>query len=480
MPPHEAAAAPSHGNDGHAFIPADSAELWAGFDGVEPPDVDPHSSLTVEERRTVDPEDFWQARPILTAIHQYARARRVGPWAVLGAALARAVAQIPPNIVLPPIVGSVASLNLFVALVGPSGDGKDAARSVAGEVVRTRNADFETLPLGSGEGMVDMFMRPPPPRSAPDTPPIQYRTKVLVTVGEIDSMAALMARNGATLRSQLRQAAMGEQLGFHYRDRDKRLFAPAHRYRLCLIGGVQPRRSAALLSEDQEGGGTPQRFLWLPAGDPQAPDKRPDRPAPIPWTPPSQDEFPILELDDGSRYYEVVLPQAAWDMVDSARLARLRGHGGALDGHALLTREKVAAGLMLLDQRTMMTDGDWELSGPVMAVSDGQRALCLRALQQEREKANTAQGLAEAHRSMVVEETVDRAKVERCSAAVVRLLRQHGPLAGSDLRRRLRITHREWLEPSLNALDMTGQIVTEKVDYRGNRGLRYAIAQKDE
>jgi hypothetical protein len=51
----------------------------------------------------------------------------VGPWAMLGNCLARVVSSIPPNVVLPPTIGSHASLNLFVALVGKSGDTKSTA-----------------------------------------------------------------------------------------------------------------------------------------------------------------------------------------------------------------------------------------------------------------------------------------------------------------------------------------------------------------
>src|SRR5699024_6131932 len=54
---------------------------------------------------TIEPsEDFWHSRPHLATIHQYARARRVGPWAVLGTVLARVIAATSPSAQLPPLV----------------------------------------------------------------------------------------------------------------------------------------------------------------------------------------------------------------------------------------------------------------------------------------------------------------------------------------------------------------------------------------
>jgi hypothetical protein len=52
-----------------------------------------------------DFDSFWSARPVLDHILTLARARRVGPWAVLGTAMARAVATIPPNVARPGTVG---------------------------------------------------------------------------------------------------------------------------------------------------------------------------------------------------------------------------------------------------------------------------------------------------------------------------------------------------------------------------------------
>ena len=67
----------------------------------------------------------------------FARARRVGPWAMFGvcAAIGR-FSECRQYVVLPPLVGDVASLNMFVALVGRSGSIKSAAIRAAIDVAR--------------------------------------------------------------------------------------------------------------------------------------------------------------------------------------------------------------------------------------------------------------------------------------------------------------------------------------------------------
>ena len=66
----------------------------------------------------VDVEALWDARPELGHVRDFALARRAQPWAVLGVALARIVTATPCWLVLPPLVGDVAPLYLFVGVVG--------------------------------------------------------------------------------------------------------------------------------------------------------------------------------------------------------------------------------------------------------------------------------------------------------------------------------------------------------------------------
>jgi len=438
---------------------------WADVEGgYEPPPEDPdgeiRTSVTADERETIHPDVFWKTRPVLEHLHAFARARRVGPWAVLGATLARVIAATPARVQVPPTIGGYASLNLFIGLVGNSGDGKDIAQKVAREAITIDGEPFKTHPLGSGEGLSHMFMRPGKrTRDDPHPDPEQFNYAALVTVGEIDSLGAIAQRQSSTVASQLRQAAMGEQLGFFYVDTTKRMIVPEHTYRLCMIMGIQPARSAVLLNDAD--GGTPQRVVWLPAGDPEAPDVAPDEPAPLTWIAP--------EWSDGTRGYSTGqecfvpdLPDVAVRAIREARLARLRGQGEALDGHAVLTRTKVSCAIAILEGRYEVTEQDWDLAGTIMAVSDAQRSRCQRALAQKGTEKNEAQAVAEAERSLIVEDRISREKLPKVSRTIRNRLLKEGSagLTIGKLRNAVKSTERSFFDDALEALLNAGDVVS--------------------
>lgn len=437
---------------------------WADIEGgYEPPpeDVDGEvrTSVSADERETIHPDVFWKTRPVLEHLHEFARARRVGPWAVLGATLARVIAATTPRVQIPPTIGGYASLNLFVGLVGNSGDGKDIAQKVARDALVIDGEPFKTNPVGSGEGLSHMFMRPQKPtRDDPVPDPVLYNAAALVTVGEIDTMGAMVQRQSSTIASQLRQAAMGEPLGFFYVDATKRMIVPEHVYRLCMIAGIQPARSAVLLNDAD--GGTPQRLVWLPAGDPEAPDVPPDELAPMTWVPPEWTQA-TRGQSAGQECFVVDLPDVAVKSIQDARLARLRGSGEALDGHAVLTRTKVACALAILEGRHQVSDADWDLAGTVMAISDAQRARCQRELTTKDVARNEAQAVAEAERTIIVEDRILRDKLPRVSKNIERQLMRQSGLTRGAMRRTMRSTDREFFEMALDALVGSGVVVSE-------------------
>lgn len=210
---------------------------------------------------------------MLTHIRAFARARCASPWATLAAALVRVVVATPPHIVIPPLVGGHMSLNLYAGIVGESGTGKDSA-AVAAEAALDVGHLLTCTP-GSGEGIAHAYGR----RTKDGVERIA--TSVLFTVAEVDTLTALGGRRGATLLPELRRAYTGDRLGFQYADPDKRLPIDRHSYRMGLLVGIQPGRAGALL--DDADGGTPQRFLWASAIDPDAPDDRGDEPEPWLW-----------------------------------------------------------------------------------------------------------------------------------------------------------------------------------------------------
>lgn len=238
--------------------------------------------------------------------------------------LARVVTAVEPALRLPALTGGPMSLNTFVALVGPSGSGKDAAIEAGSAAVDVGHVEVRTP--GSGEGIAHAYVQ----RVKAEL--VQHTTSVLFIAREVDSLAALVARQSATLGAELRIAYAGAQLGFAYADPTRRLTVAAHAYRLCLLVGVQPERAGPLLDESVSG--TPQRFVWLPATDPDAPDERPAEPKPLPWRDPLW--TPTRAIGD-ERVTEMPVCDEARQIIDHARCSSQAGPSPVLSRPSLRT-----------------------------------------------------------------------------------------------------------------------------------------------
>lgn len=442
--------------EGHPCPPpssAGSAGVTAtnGSTGATHPG-DSASYASAVETPSVDVEAFWTARPELDHIRTYARARRACPWAVLGVVLARVVVATPRWVVLPALVGADASLNLYVALVATSGGGKGASEACAADAVRT--GPIDAAGVGSGEGIAHLFLR----RVKDNVE--QHREAVLMRVAEIDTLAALGDRKGATLLPELRKAWSGEDLGFAYADPTKALPLPAHTYRLCLVAGVQPGRAQWVL--DDADGGTPQRFMWMPAVDPDAPDVPPACPLPLDWKAP---RWPTADAFTGRSSLPVC--ETARLTIDQARLARLRGEGGALDGHALLARLKAAAALSILSGRAEVADEDWELSAHIAAVSEFTRQGIVNHLQQEAAVKNAQRADAEASRAIKITERQEAEELKKtCQFVMRKVTDAPDGLPRSQFAQSLTKSRRDYLDAALDGLVQTGQLVVEEGQIR--------------
>jgi hypothetical protein len=456
-----------------------NADLWQGAVGpdgeviaLEPDDEygpeefespDWHSSVSPEERDEISEETFWKSRPVLEHIHTFARSRIVAPWALLGCVLARVLVTVSPQVQLPPLTGGRASLNLFVALSGPSGSGKDASYGASEDCLDYGPVNYSDKPLGTGEGLAAMFVR----WDAKAKEMVQYNTSSLVFVGEIDTLGAIGSRQGATILPMLRQAAMGQTLGFANAHEDTTRIVGGHAYRLCLIAGLQPTRSGVLLND--RAGGTPQRFIYMPTTDTDAPDVEPEEPPVWYWQRP---HF----ATNGFRPTTLTLPAHVKEAVKLGRRAGIRGETPPTDSHSMLTREKVAAGLAILDGRTEVNEDDWSLSGVIMTVSDRTRAMCAQALKVEAQKENVGKALQEAERTLIVNERVDEEAIRKVTARVKnRLSGNGGEMLHSDLRRALRSTERPHMEAAISALLATGALCEKRDEYHGSERVRYVL-----
>jgi len=406
---------------------------------------------------------FWSARPILTHIHRSAQARAAGPWGALGSVLVRATCAVPPHITLPPLVGSAMSLNLFAALLGISGLGKGAADAVGREAVRFVYAGLPSdpveLPLGTGEGVAKTF------RQADAGPDDDAPTTAIFAAPEIDTVAALIGRQGATLEPELRKLYSGEQLGFTNAQKHTRTRVAAHSYRAGLIVGAQPERCGGLFRGTD--GGTPQRFIWLPVNDPGAPDVLPEAPEPVTV------RIPRLP-------HELTVPDMARQEILAHRRAMLRNEAAVdeLDGHRLLSRLKIAAALMILDSAHRdapgeITESDWELAGVVMGVSDQTREATRRAVESATRRANRARALDAAEREEVGEER----RAARCREAILRWLDKapgDGWMSRRDLRQKVKVNLRGYFDGEVSQL-----IIENRVEEgRSDRGAVYRAVHR--
>lgn len=422
----------------------------------------PKAPTPQSDSPAIDTESFWSSSRQLTDLRQFARARMVGPWAMLGNALALVTCSIPPHVVLPPTIGSYASLNLFVALVGRSGDSKSASMAAAAEWLRIE-PDYPASKPGSGEGLAKCFayMAKLPANQGGGFEQRGKQWSVLAKIPEVDTLTATAARGGATIMSTLREGWSGERLGSDYAGEEKRILLQQDRYRLCLVIGVQPGRARALFDEAEAG--TPQRIVWLPSADPDAPDDEPPEPATLNlgrWESHPQSPAPkgaIIDADtnrnrqlsekaDPTKFDVLLIPDTATELIKATRRAVRRGDESVdpLDSHKLLARLKVAAALMVLEnRRNRVTESDWERAGMIIAISDETRSKVLAELSHRSSEENASKGYAAGIRDDIAEQTkLDRAE-SRVAENIMRLLRDKFPGYGQRSAVRVKIAARD-------------------------------------
>jgi hypothetical protein len=306
---------------------------------------------------------FFDSADILKQIREDARMGMIAPWSLFGSVLTFAMANIPPEYQIPRIVGTTpGSLNFFAAQVGDPGGGKGLADN-AGRLLL--GCPMEIHPA-SGEGLARVF------HVEEDKEP---NRQAIATFPEVKSLIATATRGGSTIMSQLTKAWSGEALGQQTSDRSRTYNVPWLGYRFCMTVGVQPEAAGPIFA--QEGTGLPQRFLWVHTEDEHAeiaPRAERQRYRP--------QRYELAGLTTG----QVSYPDVAWEIAESARRARLLRETHRIDGHALMTRLKLAAGIAYLTGQTSngladsvdldVTGSVWDLSGIAMEISNRTRARC--------------------------------------------------------------------------------------------------------
>lgn len=309
------------------------------------------------------PEDFWETRLFLLSIRQAARARRVAPDSLLAVVLARWDCLVSPEIVLPPLVGARASLNIQVVLVGDSGAGKGVI-SAAAQALYPGFLSVEEVTAGSGEGLAAAFFDQTTveDKQGKEKKIIgRVRDAVLVRIDEGEVLKKLAERSGQTTSETLRSAYSGEALGGQYVGQNRVYRVKAGTYRLALQLAIQPELAGFLLGDEAIASGNAQRLLWFSLADPNAPDQAPDFPKLLRLSPPVLPEGLGQELG-------VAAPVRA--EIDGDRLVVLRGQShDPRESHRNLTRLKVAALFALVEGRWRVEVEDWQIAGELVDCS---------------------------------------------------------------------------------------------------------------
>jgi hypothetical protein len=193
-----------------------------------------------------------------------------------------------------------------------------------------------------------------------------------------------------------------------------------------MVVGWQPKYAALAL--DDEGGGYPQRVVWLSSTDPAIPDVRPDWPGPL--------DLPTPATITAGTLIDV--PAAVVDEVWQRDGARSRGtvSVNALDAHADLVRLKVAHGLADLDGRTGRIDlADWRLASMVMDTSRRVRALVLDQRRQAHADREAYAIARQARREAVLATSAEQRAREAGARAIGRRLHRDDVAEGDLLTR---------------------------------------------
>lgn len=410
------------------------------------------------------PDEFWSARPSLSRIRQAAHSKVRSGDVVFYGTLARLAAMAPHSLKAETGVATAASLNLFAAIVGPSGGGKSSGISVGRALIKEARP-IEEFPLGSGEGIAEAYMgeiMAPTGEMAKDGSEKLVKTRTMVRHNvlfhsdEGNGLNKLIERAGSTVGETLRTAWSGETIGQKNGRTETTRTVPAGSYSCGLVIGYQPSTVLPLLADFEAG--TPQRFLYAWSVD----ESIPPRSARVLWPGEMLSPFPPdvpTDLPALGGIVSAPRPAMMGELVTFAEtildelyeIEHAKNTGGLPADHPLrdpfrsqhpVLKVKVSSLLALLEGRRHVDDEDWRLAQTVIDTSDRVRihlqALARDAAGKVRAALLAAEHEAETHRaharsavSAVLEQTAER----RVAARVALRVHEGGPQTLGALKR---------------------------------------------
>lgn len=439
------------------------------------------------------PDEFWRARESLGRIRQAAHSRVRSADVVFYGTLARIAAMAPHTLRADTGVGTPASLNLFTAIVGPSGGGKSSGLSVGRELVKDVGR-LEEFPLGSGEGIAEAYMGEALEPTGDmdkhgDAKQVKVRKmirhNVLFHSDEGATLNKLIERAGSTVGETLRSTWSGETIGQKNGRVETTRTVPARSYAAGVVIGYQPSTVLPLLDDHEAG--TPQRFLYAWAVDETIPPRSarvlwpgemispfpPDVPTNLP-APGAIIAAPKPMIGESVTFAEAILDEL-YDV------EHLKNTGGLPPGHWLLGADgrldpfrsqhpvlkvKVAALLALLEGRRNVTLDDWHLAQLVLDTSDRVRSylqdLAAGKAAAAREAAQAAEGHLEWHREharRAVADATERTAETRVAVRVATWVHEGGPMTLGALRRKGTSADRKLIEAAVEVAVSAGWVV---------------------
>jgi hypothetical protein len=361
--------------------------------------------------------EFWHARPELRAIYENSRRLMTAPWAMLGVALMRALHTIPYTVQYQSVLGP-SPLNAMLVLVGDSGGGKSLLARQVDHVLPFIGGprglvEFTPIEVGSGEAIAEQFAHTLDKDDVArglfrgDLDWFNRDHAVMFGFDEIGRMMKLGQRDSSTIYEYMKSGISGEALGRKLVARNGVLLRQGS-YRMTVIANAQPARCGPLFTEDEIAGGFPGRILWLQTKDPGAVAE---------FDPSELEPLQVKSIDWSPHKRIRALPEMDEAHLEDRRRYHLEDRD-PLDGHTLLTKAKIAIGLMRLNSRVTLQYEDWAMAQVVLDESVRVRTQIMHQVAETVAQEDRRRGQAAARQAAAQEDATTTMTINR----IVRLL----------------------------------------------------------